>query len=158
MGETRSSRKPPEHGRGAVSSRGVAGHPDEGREVFSPSQSGAVVTGQPKPRKAAQKPSKSAQKVDISSNFGAMSNMVEALRSAGRLENVDAARIRIALHLAQMVDEYPENVGLWQQYRAAEAILREVTHDDSDGLADLFAAFDAEVRNAENGKPGKSRR
>lgn len=115
------------------------------------------MTGQPKPRKAAAKPAKSTQKVDISSNFGAMSNMIEALRSAGRLENVDAARIRIALHLAQMVDEYPENVGLWQQYRAAEAILREVTHDDSDGLADLFRAFDSEVRNLENGKPAKRR-
>ena len=79
-------------------------------------------------------------------------------RDAGRLENVDSARAKIALHLAQMVDEYPENVGLWQQYRAAEAALREVGDNEGDGLADLFRAFDAEVRNAANGKPSKPRR
>ena len=84
--------------------------------------------------------------------------MLEALRDAGRLERVDAARIQIALRLARAVDENPENVGLWQQYRAAEQILREVTDDNGDGLADLFRAFDAEVRDAANSKPGKRRR
>jgi len=116
------------------------------------------MTDQPKPRKSAQKKAKTEKIPQPSSNFGAMSLMVEALRSAGRLENVDRARVQIALHLAQMVDDYPENVGLWQQYRAAEQLLREVTNDDSDGLTDLFRAFDAEVRNAENGKPPKRRR
>lgn len=87
-----------------------------------------------------------------------MSEMVEALKAAGRLERVDAAKIRIALHLAQMVDDNPENVGLWQQYRAAEAALREVTDDSSDGIAELFAALDSEVRNASNGGAGKRRR
>ncbi len=116
------------------------------------------MTGQPKPRKKAANPKESAKSADVSSNFAAMSRMLEALRDAGRLENVDSARAKIALHLAQMVDEYPENVGLWQQYRAAESALREVGDNEGDGLADLFRAFDAEVRNAANGKPGKSRR
>jgi len=116
------------------------------------------MTDRAKPRKTAQKKAKPTQNPQPSSNFGAMSLMVEALRSAGRLENVDRARVQIALHLAQMVDDHPENVGLWQQYRAAEQLLREVTNDDGDGIADLFRAFDAEVRNAENGKPPKRRR
>ena len=116
------------------------------------------MTGQPKPRKAAANPPKKQQNAPVSSNFEAMSRMLEALRDAGRLENVDSARAKIALHLAQMVDEYPENVGLWQQYRAAEAALREVGDNEGDSIADLFRAFDAEVRNAANPGPGKSRR
>ena len=66
--------------------------------------------------------------------------MLAALRDAGRLERVDAARVTVAVSLARAVDEHPENVGLWQQYRAAEAILREVTNDDSDSIAAFYAS------------------
>lgn len=113
------------------------------------------MTGQAKPRKSAAKPKKSA---GFGSNLEAIRAMIEALADAGRLEKVDSARVQIALHLARQVDDYPENVGLWQQYRAAEQLLREVTDDSDDGLADLFRAFDAEVRNAENRKPPKPRK
>ena len=112
------------------------------------------MTAKREPAKKSTKPRKIAP---ISSNSEALSEMLSALDDAGRLEKVDAARIQIARRLAQAVDENPENVGLWQQYRAAEAVLREVTNDDSDGLADLFARFDAEVRNAENTRPQKPR-
>ena len=108
--------------------------------------------------KTAKTSTKKAISVGFSSNLEALEVMLEALRDAGRLERVDAARVQIALRLARAVDENPENVGLWQQYRAAEQVLREVTDDESDGLADLFRAFDAEVRNAENGKPRQSRK
>ena len=84
--------------------------------------------------------------------------MIGALRAAGRLERVDSARVQIARRLARAVDENPENVGLWQQYRAAEAVLREAGQNDGDGLEDLFAAFDSAVRDAENVKPRKPRR
>ena len=116
------------------------------------------MTGQAKPRKVSTKAQQNTENKGFSTNFEAMSKMVEALRDAGRIENVDSARAKIALHLAQMVDEYPENVGLWQQYRAAEAALREVGDNGSDGIADLFAALDSEVRNAENRVPAKRRR
>lgn len=113
------------------------------------------MTGQPKPTKKTQK---RAEPREISGNLEAIDEMIAALKAAGRLERVDAARVQIARRLARAVDENPENVGLWQQYRAAEAVLREVTENDDDGLADLFQAFDAAVRDAENPKPSKPRR
>jgi hypothetical protein len=116
---------------------------------------GGFVTGQPKPTKKAQK---RAEPREISGNLEAIDEMIGALRAAGRLETVDSARVQIARRLARAVDENPENVGLWQQYRAAEAVLREVGLNDSNGLEDLFAAFDSAVRDAENAKPSKSRR
>jgi len=113
------------------------------------------LTAQPNKRKTAKKLEFSH---GFGSNLAALVEMLDSLRDAGRLERVDAARIQIALRLAQAVDENPENVGLWQQYRAAENVLREVTNDDVDGLADLFASFDAAVRDAEKPAPGKRRK
>jgi len=43
------------------------------------------MTDRAKPRKTAQKKAKTEKNPQPSSNFGAMSLMVEALRSAGRL-------------------------------------------------------------------------
>jgi hypothetical protein len=116
---------------------------------------GVVLTAQPNKRKTAKKLEFSH---GFGSNLAALVEMLDSLRDAGRLERVDAARVQIALRLARAVDENPENVGLWQQYRAAENVLREVTNDDVDGLAELFASFDAEVRNASNGIPPKRRK
>jgi hypothetical protein len=116
---------------------------------------GGFVTGQPKPKKTTQNRAKPRE---ISANLEAIDEMIAALRAAGRLERIDSARVQIARRLARAVDENPENVGLWQQYRAAEAVLREAGVNDSDGLEDLFAAFDAAVRDAENPKPRKPRR
>ena len=113
------------------------------------------MTGQPKKPKSAPK---MAISHDFGTNLAALVEMLDALRDAGRLERVDSARVQIALRLARAVDEHPENVGLWQQYRAAENVLREVTNDDVDGLADLFASFDAAVRDAEKPAPGKRRK
>lgn len=84
--------------------------------------------------------------------------MLAALANAGRLESVDAARVQAARSLASLVDENPLNVGLWHQYRAAEAVLREVNDADDDALAELFANFDAEVRNAEKPRSRNPRR
>jgi hypothetical protein len=113
------------------------------------------MTGQPKPNKT---PRKKAEPREISANLEAIDEMIAALKTAGRLERVDSARVQIARRLARAVDENPENVGLWQQYRAAETALRELGNNDDDGLTDLFAAFDAAVRDAENSKPRKPRR
>lgn len=108
---------------------------------------GGLVTA---PRKPA---TKSAKSVEIGTNLGAIEEMIAVLRASGRLERVDAARVEIARTLARAVDEHPDNVGLWQQYRAAEQTLREVTDDSNDDLADLFRSFDSAVRDAT--KPGK---
>lgn len=118
------------------------------------------MTVNKKPAKPAQKPRKKAEPREISANLEAIDEMIEALRAAGRLERVDTARVQIARRLARAVDENPENVGLWQQYRAAESALREVgTNDDVDSLQELLRALDtAEIRDHKNGKPANPRR
>ena len=113
------------------------------------------MTGQPKPAKKAQK---KPNPREISGNLEAIDQVIQALTNAGRLETVDAARVQIARRLARAVDENPENVGLWQQYRAAESALREMSTNDDDGLRDLFASFDAALRDQEKPVPKKPRR
>ena len=109
-------------------------------------------------KKPAKKTPTRAKSREISANLEAIDEMIGALAAAGRIERVDSARVQIARRLARAVDENPENVGLWQQYRAAEQALREVgTNDDGDSLESLFAAFDAADRNTKNGKPAKPR-
>lgn len=112
------------------------------------------MTGQPKPSKKAQK---TAKQREISANLEAIDETIQSLRDAGRLERVDTALVQIARRLARAVDENPENVGLWQQYRAAEQTLREVNNVGSDEFEELLASLDAEVRNATNRKPPKLR-
>ena len=118
------------------------------------------MTANKKPAKPAQKPRKKPEPRTISANVEAIDEMIEALRTAGRLERVDTARIQIARRLAQAVDENPENVGLWQQYRAAESALREVgTNDDIDSLQELLRALDtAEMGDTKNRKQTNPRR
>ena len=92
------------------------------------------------------------------SNRAAIELMIYALDELGRLEKIDSARLEIARQLATQCDENPENGFLWKQYRDAENALRTVGNGPVDDFAALMRTLDAEVRDAENGKPTKSRK
>lgn len=63
---------------------------------------------------------------------------IDALRSAGRLEPIDTARVVALQVLADAVDADPSNASLWREYRTAEIALREVNDVDSDAFDDLL--------------------
>jgi hypothetical protein len=69
------------------------------------------------------------------------------LENAGRLGVIDSARVQIALHLARMVDEFPENPTLWREYRTAEKALREENENYGDPFDELIRSLSAEVGN-----------
>lgn len=78
------------------------------------------------------------------SNEEAAVSAVNALKAAGRLEDVDAGVVSAVLALARAVDSHPERATLWREYRGALSDLREVTRDVDDGsLADLLAELSA---------------
>jgi hypothetical protein len=49
---------------------------------------------------------------------------VEALKRAGRLEDIDAALVSGFLSIATALDDDPSNASLWRQFRDFEAALR----------------------------------
>jgi len=75
---------------------------------------------------------------------------ITALRSAGRLELIDSARIAMLQTLADGVDADPVNASLWREYRAAETALREVTDDGTDELAEILSRLSTPVGDAED--------
>jgi predicted lipoprotein len=81
-------------------------------------------------------------------NRTAVEEMLEAMRSAGLLENIDAARVTMLQTLADAVDMEPTNASLWREYRAAESSIRENTAHDQDDFQELLASLSAEVRNS----------
>lgn len=85
-------------------------------------------------------------------NLQAAESTIAALGSAGRLEQIDDARITAFLNLARAVDADPGNASLWREYRQAEAALRE----DHDGGADAFAELLAELRGTPLGDSAQS--
>jgi len=82
-------------------------------------------------------------------NLEAAESTVSALIAAGRLEQVDDARVTTLLNLARAVDADPGNASLWREYRQAEAALREVNDGGADAFADLLRELNgsAPVRN-----------
>ena len=77
-------------------------------------------------------------------NANAIAKVIAALRSLGRLEDVDAAVVQAAQSLAEAVDAQPDNASLWREYRAAEAALRSLGQGKGDdaltqALAELSA-------------------
>jgi len=93
-----------------------------------------------KPRKPRQTPGKGR-------NVQAIENTIQELEKAGRLAAIDAARVQIALHLARMVDEFPENPTMWREYRTAEKALREESENYGDPFDELIRSLSAEVGN-----------
>ncbi len=89
-------------------------------------------------------------------NRTAIEEMLAALTDAGRLENVDSARVAMVRALADAVDQDPTNASLWREYRAAEISLREVGVSDDDGFKELLESLSSEVGNKGNTKKKKS--
>lgn len=72
-------------------------------------------------------------------NTTGLKKTLEAMQTAGQLEDVDAAVIALAEGLAAAVDDDPANGALWREYRAALTALREA--GDAGGDDDDTAAF-----------------
>ncbi len=90
----------------------------------------------------------------------ALRETIDALRLAGRLEQVDAATVAVAEGLAAAVDADPTNASLWRELRAAVETLRGVGADSNtdDAFAQALASImRPEVRNAENVKQANAR-
>lgn len=85
-------------------------------------------------------------------NRAALETTLEALRTAGRLELIDAARVQIARTLATAVDLEPGSAILWREYRAAEKALREESEAHGDSFDQLLASLSAPVRDEKKPK------
>lgn len=83
---------------------------------------------------------------DSTNNRQALEDTIQALRTAGKLDGIDTARIQIARGLASAVDSMPDNPTLWREYRQAEKALREETNTNADPFEELISSINAEVR------------
>jgi hypothetical protein len=80
----------------------------------------------------------------MSSNAEALEKTLAQLRSMGRLEEIDAARVRMLQTMAATLDGEPWRAPLWKEYRSA---LKELIADDSSSAVnDALAAMFGEVR------------
>jgi len=80
----------------------------------------------------------------MGSNVEAMEQTLAALGSAGRIEDVDAARVQALRSMAEALDAKPFNSQMWREYREA---LEGLTANDSDdgALAELLAELSSPV-------------
>ena len=86
------------------------------------------------------------------SNVVAAGILVDQLRTAGRLEDVDEARVAGLLSMAAELDSDPGNASLWRAYWQVESLLREDNVDD-DAFEALLAGFgEAQVVNKTNSR------
>ena len=81
-------------------------------------------------------------------NRTAAEETIAALEAARRLDDTDSARVASLRSLADAVDADGTNASLWREYRAAEASLREVRDDDTDGFAELIGKLSTSMGNA----------
>ena len=86
------------------------------------------------------------KKAQTVTNLQALEATIQELRESGRLDVIDAARVRIALGLAAAVDALPDNPTLWREYRAAEKALREESEAHGDPFDQLIKSLSAEIR------------
>jgi hypothetical protein len=87
----------------------------------------------------------------------ALEKTIEALRSAGRLDDAADARVQIARGLASAVDAQPDNPTIWREYRAAEKALREESENHADPFDQLIASIASEVGNTSKQKTKNAR-
>lgn len=106
---------------------------------------------------APKKPRNTKKTAETSTNFEALKMTIEELKTAGRLDNIDTARVRIALGLAAAVDAEPDNPTLWREYRAAEKALREESEAHGDPFEELIRQLSTPVRDEEKPKTKNSR-
>lgn len=80
------------------------------------------------------------RKKELTPNVKALGITLARLKDAGRIEDVDSARVQALISMAECLDLDSSNAALWRQYREA---LRELTANDSgpldDGLEDLLS-------------------
>lgn len=105
----------------------------------------------------ANKPRKPRETTRNVTNAAALEITVQELRNAGRLADIDAARVQIAQHLAAMVDAYPDNPTLWREYRTAEKALREEAENYADPFDQLVRSLSAPVGNEKKPKTQNTR-
>jgi hypothetical protein len=67
--------------------------------------------------------------VTVGANSEAIEVTLHALGEAGRLEDIDAARVQALRSMAEALDEKPFNSQMWREYREA---LEGLTADDGD--------------------------
>lgn len=108
--------------------------------------------------KQVRKTAKPREKVsEPMTNSAAVARTIEALRKAGKLAEIDEARIRIVVGLAAAVDTMPDNPSMWREYRAAEKALREEALAHGDPFDQLIASLTAEIRDEEKQEAPKPR-
>lgn len=81
----------------------------------------------------------------VGANADALEVTLRALGVAGRLADVDAARVQACRSIAVALDERPFNSQMWREYRES---LEGLTADDGDDgtLAELLAELSSPVR------------
>jgi hypothetical protein len=99
-----------------------------------------------------KKPIKPRKTAEPSNNVQALQATLKELKTTGRLDNIDSARVRIALGLAAAVDSAPDNPTLWREYRAAEKALREETETNADPFDELIRQLSAPMGNEKKQK------
>jgi hypothetical protein len=109
-----------------------------------------------KPTNPRKKPTNPAKSFD-GPQREALERTIEALRTAGRLEDIDDARVQIARGLASAVDAEPDNPTIWREYRAAEKALREESENHADPFDQLIASIASEVGNTPKQKAKNAR-
>jgi hypothetical protein len=109
-----------------------------------------------KPATSTKKPPNRAKSFD-GPQREALEKTIEALRLAGRLDDVADARVQIARGLASAVDAQPDNPTIWREYRAAEKALREESENHADPFDQLIASIASEVGNTSKQKAKDAR-
>lgn len=78
----------------------------------------------------------------------ALEETITVLKTMGRIEPIDAARIQILRSMADSLDVKPWNSQMWHEYRdALEAVMAD--GDDEGELGVLLASLQAPVRDSE---------
>ena len=103
---------------------------------------------QPKPKQSRKIP----EKISAGPQREALERTIEALRLAGRLIDIDDARLQIARGLASAVDAQPDNPTLWREYRASEKELRQESENNGDPFDQLIRSISTEVGNEKKQK------
>ena len=87
----------------------------------------------------------------------ALEETIQAMRIAGVLDKIDAARVEVTRGLADAVDQQPDNPILFREYRQAEKALREESVAHGDPFDQLIASLNAEVGNTKKQETPKPR-
>jgi hypothetical protein len=92
---------------------------------------------------AKKKPQNIEKTPETLTNVEALKITIQELRNAGKLADIDAARVAIAFGLARAADIMPDNPTVWREYRAAEKSLREETEAHGDPFDQLLRELSA---------------